>query len=135
MFSSGICEIFKNTYFGEQLRTTISEACFFTWTAPFNNLHFWFNFALMLQFLYHKVSFTNSPFPIDTSVIRSSFLVMSFQNRCPTYLPAKYFPGLICRLGARVSSISQTLVQKSEAYFQPSQTSVMYIFQQKQLTA
>ena len=135
MFSSGICEIFKNTYFEEQMRTTISEACFFTWTALFDNLHFWFNLALMLQFLYHKVSFTNPPFPIDTSVIRSSFLVMSFQNRYPTYLPAKYFPGLICRLGTRVSSISQTLVQKSEAYFQPSQTSVMDIFQQKQLTA
>ena len=68
------------------------------------------------------------PFPIDTSVIRSSFLAMSFQNRCPTYFPAKYFPGLICRLGTRVSSISQILVQKSEAYFQPSQTCVMDIF-------
>ena len=35
-----------------------------------------------------------------------------FQKRCHTYFPAKYFLGLICRLGTRVSSRFQTLSQK-----------------------
>ena len=37
--------------------------------------------------------------------------LLFFQKRCHTYFPAKYFLGLIYRLGTRVSSIFQTLSQ------------------------
>ena len=37
--------------------------------------------------------------------------LLFFQKRCHRYFPAKYFLGLIYRLGTRVSSIFQTLSQ------------------------
>ena len=45
------------------LRATVSETCSFTWTAPFNNLHFWIKLAHMLQFLYHNLQFRLSILP------------------------------------------------------------------------
>ena len=57
-----------------------------------------------------------------------------FLKRCHTYFPIEYFLDLIYRLGARVSSIVQTLSQKPEVYFQPSRTSAIELFSRKQLT-
>ena len=48
VFSCGTCEISKNTYFEEHQQMTASEICFFTWTAIFNNLHFWLKLLSML---------------------------------------------------------------------------------------
>ena len=73
MFSCENSKIFKNTYFEEQLRTTISETCSFSWTAKL----FWLNWSLASVFVSQFiVFFTNSPFPIDTAVIRSSLLAI-----------------------------------------------------------
>ena len=57
--------------------------------------------------------------------------ISPFQKRCLIYFPPEYFIGLICRLGTRVSSIFQTLSQKSKVCFQPSGTSAKKLFMQK----
>ena len=73
MFSCGICKIFKNTYFEEQLRKTTSETCSFSWTAKL----FWLNWSLCSSFCIIIYSFVHQfLFPIDTAVIRSSLLAI-----------------------------------------------------------
>ena len=57
----------------------------------------------------------------------------SFQKRCHTYFPSENSLGFVCRLRTRVNSIFETLSQKLDAYFQPSQTSVKELFLQKWL--
>ena len=52
VFSCGIYDIFKKTYFEEHLQTIGSETCSFTCTALFDNLQCWLNLAHILQFLY-----------------------------------------------------------------------------------
>ena len=54
--------------------------------------------------------------------------LLPFQKQCHTCLPAEYFIYLICRLDTRVSLIFETLGQKPEIYFQPSQTSAIEHF-------
>ena len=66
-----------------------------------------------------------------TSVLLYSRDLSPFQKQYHTYFPTEYFLGLIWRLGTRVNPIFQTLSQKPEAYFQPTQTSAMEIFLRK----
>ena len=76
MFSCGICKIFKNTYFEEQLRKTTSETCSFSWTAKL----FWLNWSLCSSFCIIIYSFVHQfLFPIDTAVIRSSLLAIPWK--------------------------------------------------------
>ena len=72
-------------------------------------------------------TFFNQPFgwlllPEDSFCLLFHHYFLPFQTRYPTYCPAEYFPVLIRKLAIRVSSISQSLSQESEAYFQPIQT-------------
>ena len=66
-----------------------------------------------------------------TSVLLYSRDLSPFQKQYHTYFPTEYFLGLIWWLGTRVNPIFQTLSQKPEAYFQPTQTSAMEIFLRK----
>ena len=86
-----IREIFKNTFFEENLKTTASETCSnFTRTALFDNLHFWLKlvhifslfiiiyiFVCQFSLYYHWYCYT-----IRSSIIRSSCPV--YNNCCMT---------------------------------------------------
>ena len=78
VFSCGICEIFKNTYFNEHLQTTVSESCSnFTRTALFliiytsgSNWYICFSSCIIIySFVWQLSLFTT----IDTAIIRTSW--------------------------------------------------------------
>ena len=137
VFSCGICEIVKKTYFEENLWTTASKTCsnlkpvqvFSTCTKDLFLMKLQIyrvnNFikkdirAQIFSREFCQISrntFSKDPFGWLLPHKHSFFLLshhdlLFFQKRSHTCFPTEYFVGSFCRLGTRVSSIFHTLSQ------------------------
>ena len=120
-------------------------------------VHFWLKLVPILWFFHHHLQFGDYAFTVLAQTFPCEFWEIShntfskellerlllpkhlfyllfcrnlshFQKRFHMYFPGEYFLDLICRLGARVSSVFHILSQKLGAYVQPSQASLMELF-------